>query len=92
MDDFNCKLDLFGHRWALVVNNIGRFDVPIIEAQKKVENKDPFEEKLAYGIVLDDSITLNGDSNTKVPKYAFLTITGENSKNTVLISIIKIML
>ncbi|MCT1757516.1 ATP-binding cassette domain-containing protein [Staphylococcus haemolyticus] len=65
---------------ALVVNNIGRFDVPIIEAQKKVENKDPFEEKLAYGIVLDDSITLNGDSNTKVPKYAFLTITGENSK------------
>ena len=56
---------------ALVVNNIGRFDVPIIEAQKKVENKDPFEEKLAYGIVLDDSITLNGDSNTKVPKYAF---------------------
>lgn len=77
---------------ALVINNIGRFDVPIIEAQKKVENKDPFEEKLAYGIVLDDSITLNGDSNTKVPKYAFLTITGENSKNIVLISIIKIML
>jgi teichoic acid transport system ATP-binding protein len=36
-----------------LVNNIGRFDVPIIEAQKKVENKDPFEEKLAYGIVLD---------------------------------------
>jgi teichoic acid transport system ATP-binding protein len=24
--------------------------------------------------------TINGDSNTKVPKYAFLTITGENSK------------
>jgi hypothetical protein len=38
---------------------LSTFDVPIIEAQKKVENKDPFEEKLAYGIVLDDSITIN---------------------------------
>lgn len=66
---------------ALVINNVGRFDVPIIEAQKKVENKDPFEEKLAYGIVLEDSITLKGDSNINVPKYTFLTITGENSKS-----------
>lgn len=66
---------------ALVINNVGRFDVPIIEAQKKVENKDPFDEKLAYGIVLEDSITLKGDSNINVPKYTFLTITGENSKS-----------
>lgn len=66
---------------ALVINNVGRFDVPIIEAQKKVENKDPFDEKLAYGIVLEESITLKGDSNINVPKYTFLTITGENSKS-----------
>lgn len=66
---------------ALVINNVGRFDVPIIKAQKKVENKDPFDEKLAYGIVLEESITLKGDSNINVPKYTFLTITGENSKS-----------
>ncbi|MCI2948531.1 teichoic acid transport system ATP-binding protein [Staphylococcus caledonicus] len=65
---------------ALVMNNIGTIEAPTIETQKKVQNKDPFEEKLAYGIVMNDSITLDGESNIKVPKYTFVTITGENSK------------
>ncbi|MCE5090935.1 ABC transporter ATP-binding protein [Staphylococcus devriesei] len=65
---------------ALVMNNIGIIEAPTIETQKKVQNKDPFEEKLAYGIVMNDSITLNGASNIKIPKYTFVTITGENSK------------
>ncbi|UDI77951.1 ABC transporter ATP-binding protein [Staphylococcus taiwanensis] len=65
---------------ALLVFNIGSLEVPVIEAQKKVQNQDPFDNKLAYGIVMDNSITLNGTSNIKVPKYTFLTITGENSK------------
>ncbi|MCI2774993.1 ATP-binding cassette domain-containing protein [Staphylococcus petrasii] len=71
---------LFG---ALVVNNVGKVEIPANEVQKKVQNKDkdPFEEKLAYGIVLDKSVKLNGEENRNIPKYSFVTITGESAKN-----------
>ncbi|WP_154838321.1 ATP-binding cassette domain-containing protein [Staphylococcus sp. Marseille-Q1834] len=68
---------------AMVVNNVGKIEIPANEVQKKVQNKDkdPFEDKLAYGIVLDKSVKLNGEENRNIPKYSFVTITGESAKN-----------
>ncbi|EHJ07802.1 ATP-binding cassette domain-containing protein [Staphylococcus simiae] len=45
------------------------------------ENKDPYVDKLAYGIAFEGSVTLDGDKSVTLPKYSVVTITGENSKN-----------
>ncbi|MBI5974715.1 ABC transporter ATP-binding protein [Staphylococcus canis] len=46
------------------------------------QSKDPYIEKLAYGIVNRNQTQLNGEDNKvkdiKVPRYGFVTITGEN--------------
>lgn len=50
------------------------------QASIQNQNKDTYEEKLAYGLALDGSVTLNGSKDLKVPKYSLITITGENNK------------
>lgn len=66
---------------ALVVNNIGKIEIPINESQKKVQNQDTdsFENKLSYGIVLHDEVTLSNHQDIEMPKYSFVTITGESA-------------
>lgn len=67
-------------------NNIGKIEFGKNEDQASIQNqhKDPYVEKLAYGIVLDKSIKLesmSNDKNISADRYAFMTITGENTKN-----------
>src|SRR5699024_6954549 len=70
----------------LMFNDIGKIKIGQNEDQASIQNqsKNPYEDKLAYGIVLDDSIKLENmesDKDLKATKYAFITITGENSKS-----------
>jgi len=67
-------------------NNIGKIEIGKNEDQASIQNqhKDPYEEKLAYGLVLDKSIQLESMTNNKnidAERYAFMTITGENTKS-----------
>ena len=63
-------------------NNLGMVKLGNINTQASIQNqnKDTYEEKLAYGLALDGSVTLNGSKDLKVPKYSLITITGENNK------------
>ena len=54
------------------------------------ENKDPYGEKLAYGIAFNGSVDMQGDKQVTIPKYSVVTITGENSKIIVLPPIIRL--
>ena len=67
---------------VLFFNNLGMVKLGNINTQASIQNqnKDTYEEKLAYGLALDGSVTLNGSKDLKVPKYSLITITGENNK------------
>ncbi|WP_048787314.1 ATP-binding cassette domain-containing protein [Staphylococcus saprophyticus] len=70
----------------LMFNDLGKLEIGKNDDQTTIQNqqKNPYEEKLAYGIVLKDAISLENMSNgkkIKADKYAFVTITGENTKN-----------
>lgn len=70
----------------LMFNDIGKIEIGQNEDQASIQNqpKNPYEDKLSYGIVLDDSVKLDNFKNGKdlsPSKYALLTITGENTKN-----------
>lgn len=70
----------------LMFNNIGKLEIGQNLDQATIQNqkKNLYEETLGYGIVLDDSITVenmkNGDKQ-KINKYGFVTITAENNKS-----------
>lgn len=69
----------------LMFNDIGKLNINQNIDQSTIQNqhKNPYEEKLAYGIVLADSVKLDSMQNTAaktVAKYGFVTITGENTK------------
>ena len=68
---------------VLLFNNLGKVHISENNTQAAIQNqsKDPYEDKLAYGLALDGSTTLKGTKNTELPKYGLATITGENSKN-----------
>lgn len=68
---------------SLVLANKGKLQIANNVSQSKIQNQnsDPYEEKLGYGLVLDDKMTLNGNKNITVPQYTLLTIIAENSKN-----------
>lgn len=67
---------------VLLFNNLGKVHISENNTQAAIQNqsKDPYEDKLAYGLALDGSTTLKGTKNTELPKYGLATITGENSK------------
>ncbi|MCG7339850.1 ATP-binding cassette domain-containing protein [Staphylococcus sp. ACRSN] len=70
----------------LMFNDIGKLNINQNIDQSTIQNqhKNPYEEKLAYGIVLSDAIKLESMDNSKpqkVDQYGFVTITGENTKN-----------
>ena len=66
---------------VLFFNNLGMVKLGNnTQASIQNQNKDTYEEKLAYGLALDGSVTLNGSKDLKVPKYSLITITGENNK------------
>ncbi|PHK49543.1 ATP-binding cassette domain-containing protein [Staphylococcus edaphicus] len=70
----------------LMFNDLGKLEIGKNDDQATIQNqqKNPYEEKLAYGIVLDRAISLENMANgkkIKANKYAFVTITGENTKN-----------
>ncbi|MDH9161462.1 ATP-binding cassette domain-containing protein [Staphylococcus succinus] len=70
----------------LIFNDIGKLEIGqnIDQATIQNQHKNPYQEKLGYGIVLEDSINLeNMDDHKKINigKYAFMTIVGENNKN-----------
>lgn len=67
----------------LIFNNIGIISITDFtnRATMQNENKDPYGEKLAYGIAFNGSVDLQGDKQVTIPKYSVVTITGENSKN-----------
>ncbi|MEJ7174857.1 ATP-binding cassette domain-containing protein [Staphylococcus caprae] len=67
---------------VLLFNNLGKVHISESNTQAAIQNqsKDPYEDKLAYGLALDGSTTLKGTKNTELPKYGLATITGENSK------------
>ena len=67
----------------LLFNDLGRVHVSENYTQASIQNqnKDPYEDKLTYGIALDGSTTLSGTQDSTLPKYGVATITGENSKN-----------
>lgn len=67
---------------VLLFNNIGKVHIPENTTQDSIQNqnKDTYEDKLAYGIAIDGSTTLKGTSHSVLPKYGIATITGENSK------------
>lgn len=69
----------------LMFNDVGRLQFAQSINQETIQNqkKDPIEEKLAYGIVLEQSVTATGighKDEVKLKPYSFLTITGESSK------------
>ncbi|WP_145388179.1 ATP-binding cassette domain-containing protein [Staphylococcus capitis] len=66
----------------LLFNDLGRVHVSENYTQASIQNqnKDPYEDKLTYGIALDGSTTLSGTQDSTLPKYGVATITGENSK------------
>ncbi len=66
----------------LFFNDLGRIRIDDNNTQASIQNqsKDPYEDKLAYGLALNGSVTLSGSKNVKLPKYSLATITGENSK------------
>src|SRR5699024_6705066 len=71
---------------VLMFNDIGKIEIGQNEDQASIQNqpKNPYEDKLSYGIVLDDSVKLDNFKNGKdlsPSKYALPTITGENTKN-----------
>ena len=68
---------------VLFFNNLGMVKLGNINTQASIQNqnKDTYEEKLAYGLALDGSVTLNGSKDLKVPKYSLITITGEITKD-----------
>lgn len=67
----------------LIFNNIGIISITDFtnRATMQNENKDPYGEKLAYGIAFNGSVDMQGDKQVTIPKYSVVTITGENSKN-----------
>ncbi|HDA6603879.1 TPA: ABC transporter ATP-binding protein [Staphylococcus aureus] len=67
----------------LIFNNIGIISITDFtnRATMQNENKDPYGEKLAYGIAFNGSVDMQGDKQVAIPKYSVVTITGENSKN-----------
>ena len=72
---------------VLFFNNLGMVKLGNINTQASIQNqnKDTYEEKLAYGLALDGSVTLNGSKDLKVPKYSLITITGENNKREIIV-------
>ena len=52
---------------VLFFNNLGMVKLGNINTQASIQNqnKDTYEEKLAYGLALDGSVTLNGSKNLK---------------------------
>ncbi|MBO3066389.1 ABC transporter ATP-binding protein [Staphylococcus saprophyticus] len=70
----------------LMFNDLGKLEIGENQDQASIQNqqKNPYEEKLAYGIVLNDAVNLENMNNSKkinADQYSFVTITGENSKN-----------
>lgn len=71
---------------VLLFNNVGVMNMgnDVNHASIQTKHKDTYEEKLAYGINLKNKVKLKGlnhNKNISAKRYAFLTITGENSKN-----------
>lgn len=69
----------------LIFNNAGIVEFAQNTEQSKLQThqNEAFEEKLTYGIVTQKALELKaikGNQNLTVPKYALLTITGENDK------------
>ncbi len=68
----------------LVISGVGKIDSTQITTQPTISKqaKDPYEEKLAYGIVNESSVTLtsleHGRKTITMPHYAIATIVGEN--------------
>ena len=75
----------------LIFNNIGIISITDFtnRATMQNENKDPYGEKLAYGIAFNGSVICK-DKQVTIPKYSVVTITGENSKIIVLPPIIRL--
>jgi teichoic acid transport system ATP-binding protein len=67
-------------------NDLGKLQIAQNVDQANIQNKqtNPYEDKLAYGIVLNDKIQLNGlnhKEHLNLKQYSFVTITGENNSN-----------
>lgn len=91
---------IIGRFWALFItfivgaiimalfmfNDLGKlqFAQNIDQANIQNEQKNPYEDKLAYGIVLNNNVKLEGlrhNGTLNLKQYSFVTITGENNNN-----------
>lgn len=68
---------------VLLFNNIGIVSLADNTNQETIQThkQDAYNDTLAYGFVLGDSIKVSGASQVNLPQYSMMTITGENSKN-----------
>ncbi|MGN5883857.1 ATP-binding cassette domain-containing protein [Staphylococcus simulans] len=70
---------------VLLFNNLGIVHFAQNTEQSKLQSnqKSVFNETLTYGLVTKNNLEVKGEGNTKLnlPKYAFVTIIGENDNN-----------